>query len=53
MQNTKLQSPNKLQAPNPKAEKREFKLGDWNFFGIWCLEFGVLTRPNSFEEVPP
>jgi hypothetical protein len=46
---TKLQTPKKLQIPksNTAASLRHFGFGAWNFFGAWCLGFGVsFSRPS-------
>ena len=40
--NTKHQTPKKFQPPNSKGRLRPcFEFGDWRFFGVWCLVFGV------------
>jgi hypothetical protein len=40
-QNTKHQTPNKLQALNKTAHGNRLVLEDWCFSGAWCLAFGV------------
>jgi len=51
--NTKLQTPEKLQAPNCKLQRvgRGLELGTWDFFGGWSLVFGfsISGFPWSFE----
>ncbi|PWU11502.1 MAG: hypothetical protein C5B50_23240 [Verrucomicrobia bacterium] len=39
--NTKHQTPEKHQAPNSNSRPQLLKVGDWSFFGVWCLVFGV------------
>src|SRR2546426_10140960 len=40
---TKLQAPENLQVSNSKAPtlREVLSFGDWDFFGVWILVFGV------------
>src|SRR6266496_1020211 len=43
--NTKYQTPENLQVSNSNAPtSRELGFGDWDFFGVWILVFGVFIR---------